>query len=175
MPFKNAEIKARCSDPEFLRSYLRDRGARFVGTDRQTDTYFNLPSGRMKVRHGTIEKALIWYQRPDHQGGRTADGMVVPLEDPAATRKLLARALGIKVEVKKIREIYFIGHSKFHLDEVEGLGSFFEIEVQDHDGTHPEESLHRLLQKYMEELGVEQDNLIGESYSDMLLKKTGQD
>ena len=65
MSYLNIEIKARCTDSRFIRDYLLSRGADFKGTDHQTDTYFNVPHGRLKLREGNIENNLIFYIRPD--------------------------------------------------------------------------------------------------------------
>ncbi|MBL7709922.1 MAG: hypothetical protein JNJ86_12680, partial [Chitinophagaceae bacterium] len=68
MSFLNVEIKARCADASFIRNYLLNQGAEFKGTDLQTDTYFNVTNGRLKLREGNIENALIWYERTNQAG-----------------------------------------------------------------------------------------------------------
>ncbi|NDC79066.1 MAG: adenylate cyclase, partial [Chitinophagia bacterium] len=55
----NVEIKARCGDPSGIRKFLLNQGADFIGTDHQRDTYFHVPTGRLKLRRGNIENALI--------------------------------------------------------------------------------------------------------------------
>ena len=69
----NVEIKARCADPEQVRAVLRQRNASFAGLDRQVDTYFRAPQGRLKLREGNIENALIYYHRPNQAGPKTSD------------------------------------------------------------------------------------------------------
>ena len=63
MSFLNVEIKAKCNDPAFIRNYLLSNGALFKGLDIQTDTYFKTNNGRLKLREGTIENNLIYYER----------------------------------------------------------------------------------------------------------------
>ena len=55
----NSEIKARCTDQEAVRHYLREHGADFKGTDHQIDTYFHVPKGRLKLRQGGRSKITL--------------------------------------------------------------------------------------------------------------------
>ena len=73
MTFLNVEIKAKCRDSNRVRNYLLNNGAAYKGTDEQTDTYFNVPNGRLKLREGNIENNLIFYDRGNQAGppGRT--------------------------------------------------------------------------------------------------------
>ena len=68
MSFLNVEIKAKCRDAGFIRDYLLSNGAEFKGIDEQTDTYFNVSVGRLKLREGNIENNLIYYERSDQPG-----------------------------------------------------------------------------------------------------------
>jgi len=86
----NVEIKARCDRPEAIREILRSRGADFRGLDRQADTYLNCPHGRLKLREGRIETALIHYDRPNQEGPKPA---VVTLYRPGPPTADLKAAL----------------------------------------------------------------------------------
>ncbi len=168
MSHLNVEIKARCVDPDAVREALAARGADFRGTDRQVDTYFRVPTGRLKLREGNIENALIFYHRPDQPGPKEAH---VTLHHPAAggnLKAVLADALGVKIVVAKTREIYFIGNVKFHIDEVDALGSFVEIEAIDSDGGLGADHLRRQCDEYMAALAIDPTDLVECSYSDML-------
>lgn len=169
----NVEIKARCSDPGRIRAALKNRNADFKGTDLQTDTYFKVPDGRLKLRQGNIENALIFYRRPDQAGPRKAQIWLCPLQGDSDMKELLANALGVLVTVRKEREIYFIGNVKFHIDTVDKLGSFVEIEALDTGTDLSEETLHQQCRQYMELFGITQEDLIDCSYSDMLMHKEG--
>ena len=169
MPFI-IEIKARCTEHGKIRALLQERSARFVGEDHQIDTYFKVPQGRLKLREGTIEHTLIYYERPDQQGPKGSD---VTLYKPGAQpglRALLAKALGVLVVVDKRREIYFIDNVKFHLDRVEGLGTFAEIEAIDEDGTIGEARLQEQCEHYLALFEIDEDDLVRVSYSDLLLQ-----
>lgn len=169
MKHLNVEMKARCSEVGHIRQMLHELGADFVGTDRQTDTYFHLPSGRLKLREGNIERSLIFYQRDDVAGVKKSEvALYHPQGDTAPLGQLLQLALGIKVRVDKKREIYFIGNVKFHLDEVEGLGSFVEIEAIDRDGSLGEAKLHDQCNHYLKLFRIGAGDLLAGSYSDLL-------
>jgi predicted adenylyl cyclase CyaB len=166
----NVEIKAKINRPEFIRSYLKDSNAEFKGTDFQTDTYFTVPAGRLKLREGNIENNLIYYERQNSAGAKESSFQLVPVPDAKTLKEVLAKSLGIKIVVKKRREIYFIGNVKFHIDEVENLGNFAEIEASDLYADIPKEELQRQCDFYLNELRIKKEDLISVSYSDMLFE-----
>ncbi len=166
----NVEIKARISHSEFIRSYLRDSNAEFRGTDFQTDTYFNVSAGRLKLREGNIENNLIYYERTNSPGAKESSFHLVWIPDAKALKDVLTKSLGIKIVVKKKREIYFIGNVKFHIDEVESLGDFAEIEASDLDADIPKEELQRQCDFYSNELRIKKEDLVSVSYGDMLFE-----
>lgn len=169
---RNVEIKARCGNPAMIRDHLVRLGAEYKGTDHQRDTYFNVPSGRLKLRQGNIEKALIRYMRPDQAGPKTSFVTLCPIPDGAPLESILDEVLGTKVVVDKQREIYFIGNVKFHIDRVEGLGSFVEIEAIDDAGHYLLDELQEQCQAYLEAFGIQAEDLLSDSYSDMILRGT---
>ena len=165
----NIEIKARCEDPRHIRDYLLSNHAIFKGTDIQRDTYFNVPNGRMKLRQGKIENALIHYQRDDQKGPKSSQVTLYPVNESNLLRSLLEKALGIKVIVEKQREIYFIENVKFHIDIVQNLGSFIEIEAISENETINLGTLQNQCLHYMQEFGIRDEDLLNDSYSDQLL------
>lgn len=165
----NIEIKARCNHPEKIRAILEERNARFIGTDHQVDTYFKANYGRLKLREGTIENALIHYERPDQEGPKRSDVILYKSKPDTSLKALLIAALGILTVVDKQRSIYFIDNVKFHLDEVKGLGAFMEIEAIDREGNIGEAKLNEQCAFFMELLGIEPEDLLDNSYSDMVL------
>jgi len=169
MTHLNVEIKARCADPERVRRVLAAVGADCRGTDRQVDTYFRCAAGRLKLREGDIENALIHYARADDAGPKESRVTLFPTAAGSGLGGLLERALGVLVVVRKRREIYFVGTVKIHVDEVDGLGTFVEIEAIDRDGTLGRDRLKEQCEALMERLGVRPDDLVARSYSDLLL------
>ncbi len=168
MAVVNVEIKARCDDPGPIRAVLRERGARFVGEDHQIDTYFNVPRGRLKLREGAIEHALIFYERTNQSGPKRSDVWLYRPEADPALKALLTAALGVRIIVDKRREICFIDNVKFHIDRVEGLGAFVEIEAIDEDGSIGEEALRAQCEAYLRLFRISPEDLVALSYSDLL-------
>jgi adenylate cyclase, class 2 len=171
MPALNVEIKARCSKPEAVRDYLLAAGARFAGTDHQTDTYFNVPNGRLKLREGNIENNLIFYERTNQEGPKQSSFRLVRVPDAAGLKSALAASCGIKTVVSKTRGIYYINNVKFHIDDVRGLGAFVEIEAFNNDGELDAAALRQQCDFYIRALEINQGDLIAVSYSDLLLDK----
>ncbi len=167
---KNIEIKARCHEPARIRNILETVQARFIGTDNQVDTYFTVPNGRLKLRQGNIENNLIFYQRHNAPGPKKSDVLLYKPTDAEQLKQILQAALGILVQVKKKREIFFVDNVKIHIDRVDGLGSFVEIEAQDFNGKHDEDELLAQCQYFLKLFQIPEQNLISLSYSDMLLR-----
>jgi adenylate cyclase, class 2 len=173
MSHLNIEIKARCADLDAARAVLVARGARRQGLDRQRDTYFAAPGGRLKLREGDIELSLIHYDRDDAPGPKASHVTLYhPAAEPGggapALRALLTRALGTRVVVEKAREIWWLDNVKIHLDEVPGLGSFLEVEAIDRDGTLGPARLRAQCEELATALGVRPADLVAESYGDLL-------
>lgn len=166
----NVEIKARCYDLNRARSILLANGADFKGTDFQTDTYFACSHGRLKLRQGNIENALIFYARENTAAPKGAKVNMLKVQPGDELLHLLEEALGVLVTVTKKREIYFIGNVKFHLDEVTPLGVFLEIEAIDMEGDLGEDRLRAQCNQFLELLGIQPDQLLTHSYSDMLMQ-----
>jgi len=164
----NVEIKARCRDLQAARDRLAAAGARLEGTDLQTDTYFRVPQGRLKLREGNIENALIFYRRPSQAAPKRSDVLLHPVAGGASLKAALAEALGVRVVVRKRREIYRLDNLKLHVDEVEELGTFVEIEAIDADGQVGVERLTAQCGEWMDRLGVREDDLVDRSYADLL-------
>ncbi|HYC29597.1 MAG TPA: class IV adenylate cyclase [Chitinophagaceae bacterium] len=169
MAFINIEIKARTRRADGIRQYLLNHEAEVHGTDEQTDIYFNVQHGRLKLRQGNIENNLIFYERKETGGLKQSDVDLVKVEDSEGLKNVLAKSLGVKAVVKKRREIYYIRNVKFHLDTLEGLGSFVEIEASNRFEDIPAEKLREQCEAYMREFGVEEEDLINRSYSDMVM------
>jgi predicted adenylyl cyclase CyaB len=169
MEFLNVEIKAKCLDTSIIRNYLLSKDAVFKGVDEQTDTYFNVPNGRLKLREGNIENNLIYYERTNQAGPKSSHFNLVKIEDTIGLKEVLTKSNGVKAVVKKSREIFYISNVKFHIDEVPGLGSFVEIEAGNRFEDIPHEELQRQCDFYMNAFEIKEEDLIEISYSDMLL------
>ena len=172
MSHLNVEIKAKCADPSFIRHYLANNTTDFKGVDEQTDTYFNVSTGRLKLREGKIENNLIFYIRTDQPGPKSSQFHLVKVEDAQGLKEVLEKSCGIKMIVSKRREIYYISNVKFHIDELPELGSFIEIEAGNILANKTERELLEQCNFYLKEFGINEKDLVAESYSDMLMKLT---
>lgn len=171
MSVQNVEIKAYSEDHEKIRDLLRAKNVSEKGIDHQVDTYFNVPNGRLKLREGNIENHLIHYMRNNQRGPK---GSVITLYDShpeSSLKEVLINALGILIVVDKEREIFFIDNVKFHIDTVKDLGAFMEIEAIDSNGSIGKEKLLSQCNEYMEYLNIKEEDLLSDSYSDMLLEQ----
>jgi len=170
---RNVEIKARVADPAATAARaaaLAERGPELI---LQDDTFYACAQGRLKLRRFADGRGeLIAYTRPDASGTRTSDYCIVAVADPAALHDALERALGLHGRVVKARTLYLAGRTRIHLDRVEGLGDFLELEVVLRDGEHERDGIaeaHRLL----DALQVDARDLIGPAYVDLLRAAAG--
>lgn len=168
-PRANIEIKARCSDLAAAREIAVRLSTRHLGVDEQTDTYFVTKQGRLKLRESSLSGGqLIPYLRPDQPGPKRADYQVIPVADPTTLKRALGEILGVHRVVTKRREIFLVDNVRIHLDEVEGLGRFLELEAV-FDGTPDSEAEERRkVDALMRELGVAEADLIDVSYEGMV-------
>lgn len=167
----NFEFKATHNNIEEAEDILQQQSPLFVGEDHQIDTYFNVPKGRLKLREGTIEQSLIFYQRTDVAGAKQSDVILYQHAADASLKQILVQSLGVKTVVDKRRRIYFIGNVKFHFDTVLGLGTFVEVEAIDKDGSIGLVKLKEQCRHYQQLLGVKDEDFVAGSYSDLLLAK----
>ncbi|KAG7454330.1 hypothetical protein MATL_G00258550 [Megalops atlanticus] len=165
----NVEIKAAVRNLKFLIQRAKEL-SRSEGTlIRQQDTFFNVQKGRLKLRNlmdGTGQ--LIFYERPDVDGPKLSNYSISLTNDPDGLTRVLSDALGVKGVVKKERHLYMVGQTRVHVDTVEGLGHFMELEVVMKDGQSAEEG-EAIAHHLMEELGVKKEDLIVGAYMDLLL------
>ena len=169
MEILNVEIRAKCRNPDEIRSMLIEAGADFKGTDHQIDTYFKVNRGRLKLREGNIEQSLIFYDRDNTADPKASRVILFENRTDSSLKQLLIASLGVKIVVDKVREIYFIENVKFHLDEVKNLGHFIEIEAIDNDGTIGRDQLQKQCEGYMKKFHIKSSDLLPDSYSDMLI------
>jgi len=169
MKHLNFEFKARLNNEQQVRAALKRLDARFIGTDHQIDTYFRVPSGRLKVREGRLENALIFYQRSNLRRARQASVEMMLLPRRNSLRAILARSLGTLAVVDKRREIYFVKNVKIHLDRVRRLGKFLEVEAISRAGDV--KKIRSQARQFQKLFGITAKDIVAESYSDLILAK----
>ena len=167
----NIEIKARVPDPATLLANARA----LTGTEPeiilQTDSFFQAETGRLKVREfddGTGE--LISYHRPDAEGPKTSSYAISRTADAGALRDVLAAALPVRGVVRKKRLLLLAGRTRIHIDEVDGLGSYMELEVVLAEG-EDQAGGEREAAELMGRLGVTSGDLVSGAYIDLMEEK----
>ena len=169
-PSRNIELKARCADLPTARAAALQLGAAPSDLMRQTDTYFRVPTGRLKLREiardGSTAAELIAYARPDSALARASEYRVVPVTDAPALLAALAETVGVRGVVRKAREVLLWRNVRIHLDEVEGAGPFVEFEAVVGPGFDDAASRDNLVQAAAA-LGVEPSDAVEGSYIDL--------
>jgi adenylate cyclase class 2 len=124
----NVEFKCELRDPNLARAIISRRGATFIGTLEQTDTYYKIPSGRLKKREQTGEPVeYIFYDRENRTRPKLSHFHIY--SEHEALERFGTQPLPIWVVVKKRRDLFLIGNVRLHVDQVEGLGFFLELEA----------------------------------------------
>ncbi len=164
----NLEIKARVRDWEQTRraaEALVDRPLEIID---QIDTFFTCTNGRLKLREfSATHGELIAYEREDITGTRASRYQLTSTTEPEVLRNVLSRALGPDGIVKKRRHLYRHGQTRIHLDDVEGLGKFLEIEVVLAPG-EDEARGEAIARELMAKLGIQPEDLLAGAYVDLL-------
>ena len=164
----NIEIKARVRDFARLRKRAEELSDTPVQVIQQEDTFFNTEKGRLKLRVLAPTRAqLIYYLRSDQEGPKRSDYHIFETRDPENLKRVLELAYGIRGVVKKTRYLYMIGQTRLHLDEVDGLGQFMELEVVMNAG-QSDANGQAIAEGLMSNLGVEKADLLEGAYMDML-------
>jgi homotetrameric cytidine deaminase len=166
---RNIEFKARDPHPARTLELALGLGAEDRGEIAQTDTYFARVRGRLKLREQRPGDAeLIQYRRADTSGARESEYRRIPVADAPALRDALDAALGTLVVVEKRRRLLLHENVRIHVDEVDGLGSFLELEAVVQPGSDLSAE-HDKVSRLRAELEVGDDSLVAQSYSDLLL------
>ena len=165
---RNIEIKARYSDLSRAREIAKELGGNFLWKDQQVDTYFTVARGKLKLRESGLNGAeLLPYLKRDDHGHKRSDYAKLPVAEPDVVRGLLDELLGRKLQVRKTREVYLVGNVRVHLDEVEGLSTFLELEAVVPAGGN-EAAEHAKVRTMLDRFGVPTGDLLEGSYPDML-------
>jgi predicted adenylyl cyclase CyaB len=164
----NIEIKAYVRAFDEIRRRAEQLSDTPVEVIPQVDTFFNTPQGRLKLRVLSEDKGqLIYYIRPDQDGPKRSDYHLSLTSDPENLKRVLELAYGIRGVVRKTRYLYLVGQTRVHLDDVEGLGQFMELEVVLREGQSDAEG-QVIAEGLMAALGVERSDLLEGAYMDLL-------
>ncbi|OGN90771.1 MAG: hypothetical protein A2Y88_00040 [Chloroflexi bacterium RBG_13_48_10] len=166
----NIEIKARVHDFNRLQRKAEQLSETPCQVISQEDTFFICPRGRIKLRElGPQRGQLVYYQREDVSGPKHSEYKIFDTDDPAGLKKILSEAFGVRGVIKKIRYLYMVGQTRIHLDDVDELGKFMELEVVlQPDQTDAEGQA--IAENFMQKLDIKEGDLINTAYMDMMEK-----
>ncbi len=168
-PRRNIELKAHDPDPARSLEVCRTLGAEDHGEILQRDTYFRVASGGLKLRDERPGRShLIQFQRANEPQQRESRYRIIEVDDGAILSAALADAIGIHVVVTKHRRLFLWREVRIHLDRVEHLGEFIELEAvapSDSDLAHE----HDLIVELRRAFGITDERLLAVGYADQLL------
>lgn len=165
---RNIELKARLADWERVLHACTEIGAEPQGELHQIDTYFNVPSGRLKYRAiSPGEDYLVAYHRPDIAAAKACDYTIAHSSEGA--RDLLAESLGVLAVVDKVRTLFLWENVRIHLDRVKELGEFIEFEAVLEDGRYDDADGHEKLKRLCTEFQIADADIEARSYLDLML------
>jgi len=163
---RNVEIKARVFDWERMRERVAALADRPAETLVQEDIFFSVPRGRLKLRTQNGAGELIYYLREDTPGPRESNYLRLSIPDPAAARAMLALVHGERGIIRKTRWLYLVGQTRIHLDRVENLGDFLELEVVLRDDQSLDEGTV-IARDLIARLDIRNDDLVDRAYVDL--------
>jgi predicted adenylyl cyclase CyaB len=168
---RNIEIKTRIKDIEKLAAKVAAIADKGPFELLQDDTFFTCPNGRLKLRtFSATEAELIFYRRPDQTGPKESVYSIAPVTAPDKIREVLSQAYGQTGRVIKHRTLFLIGRTRVHLDRVEGLGNFLELEVVLSEKEASEDGA-AVADELLFKLGIQPENLIEGAYVDLLKQR----
>jgi predicted adenylyl cyclase CyaB len=164
----NVEIKAYVRDPERLRRLAEGVSDTPAEVIHQRDVFLNTERGRLKLRTTSSDHGyLVYYERANVSGPRPSEYYLSETQDPASLERLLTRAFGVRGTVVKVRTLYMAGNTRIHLDQVEGLGHFCELEVMLTEGQSAAEG-QAIAEDLMRQLDIQEKDLVNVAYMDLL-------
>ncbi len=164
---RNIELKARLRDPSRAVRICEEIGAAYQGDIRQTDTYFRVLEGRLKLRECEPgEDYLVFYRRPDMAHAKGSDYFIEPASPSMGT--FLTTALGRLAVVRKVRALWLWENVRIHLDHVDELGAFIEFEAV-LSTVHDDADGHAKIARLRTAFAIEEADLLPGSYVEMVL------
>lgn len=167
----NLEIKIAILNNEDIKKKVLEIKAKPMGTIHQIDTYFIVGVNRLKLREEKDKSYLVYYKRPDIFNSKYSKYYIinVPIFFSKTIKHLLSFIFGFKVIVNKKRDLFIYKNTRIHLDQVNNLGEFIELETVFVKNVK-EKELKREHFFVLEFLGLNNLETIKESYSDLMLK-----
>ncbi len=166
---RNIEIKAKIADSAFCLQKARELSGQPGQEIVQEDFFFNCDHGRLKLRvFAGGQGELIFYTRDNRKGPKTSEYYISPTSEPQKLKQVLGKSNGIKGVVRKTRLLFLIGRTRVHIDRVECLGDFLELEVVLAENEEPLSGVQKA-NELMDQFGISENQLISNAYVDLLI------
>ena len=168
---KNLELKVELEDFSDILQNIASLGVKEAGILYQVDKYFLIGKKRLKLRNMNGEFQLIYYSRPNTQESKLSQYYVFGFTNKQGVviEKILNVFFAVKAVVSKKRTLYLYKHTRIHLDKVENLGNFLELETV-FNRKDPQYDFYHEHNAVIDTLGLPRYKKIKSSYSDLILK-----
>ncbi len=171
-PRRNIELKAIDPDPAGSLEVCRALGARDEGVLWQRDSYFNVSTGGLKLREQQPGQAhLIQFERAEEPQQRESRYRIIETDDPQTLLAALTAALGVNVAVTKHRRLFLWQNIRIHLDDVECLGTFIELEAVAPAGSDLRHE-YALVEQLRDAFSITDDHLSVKGYAQQLIARS---
>jgi predicted adenylyl cyclase CyaB len=167
MFLSNIEIKAKLRNYGKIKKTVEALCSKPTDVVRQKDTFFYTKSGRLKLRETPNNSALIYYDRKDSVNPTLSEIQIHSVENTDSLKTILTQSIGIRGIVKKKRRLYHYDQTRIHLDDVESLGKFIELEVL----LEKEQSFSSgvaVAKDLMKKFDIDKNDLIDVAYIDLI-------
>jgi len=168
----NIEIKAKIDSHDKIRKLLKNFKAEYIGIDFQTDTFFNVRNGSLKLREGNLEDKLV-YEEIDVDEKKKV--LLYHTHKNSSLKEILEKTYGIAEVVEKHREVYSIENVRFYIDFISTKGSYLGIEARGRNNSHTKEELQSQIDYYISLFQLTEWKYIQNSYTDMVDQLTSGD
>lgn len=160
-------LRARPADPASVRRAALEIDSMYEGKDEQTDTYFGVPEGYLKIRESSIDHdRLLFYRRGREDGPQVCEAWTAPVDPVAPLAAVLEAAFGVRARVRKTREIFVRQNLRIQIDRLRGGGTFVVLRWDLGPGDAPREGIEALV-AFAERVGLSRESWIRESYCEM--------
>jgi len=167
MFLKNIEIKAKLHNYKKVKKIVEGLCSKPIDVEQQIDTFFYITSGRLKLRESQNKSALIYYDRKDSVDPSLSDIQIHFVENTDSLKSILSQSMGIRGVVKKKRRLYRLDQTRIHLDDVEELGKFIELEVVLKEDQSFNEGI-AIAKELMDKFDIDKNDLIDVAYIDLI-------
>lgn len=151
-----------------LKNILLQIGAENRGMLKQKDVYYSVPKGLLKLRIENGKESLIFYNRNENDKNRWSDFKILEFAN-GNSEKFFSNIFNVEIIVMKKRELFYYDDTRIHLDSVNQLGKFLELETLVING---KADAKKRFEKIKSLLTLNESKQIRKSYRDLLMYKT---